>query len=192
MFSLKQFMKKLTLQVKMLELCMIFRSCETDNIKTADDNLVNVFEKLCLKYRNFFDVDKAEQQSSHWLTDHVIELKPGFKLLYMQIYNMFLTELKALDEYLIKVLIKDWIQEFKSSADTSVLFILRKSNKLQFCIDYHALNVMTIKNCYLLSLINKLLDQLDSFVVFSKINLQNTYHHIHICKENEWKTAFHT
>ena len=164
---------------------MIFKSCETDNIEITDDNLVNVFKKLHLKYRNFFDVDKAEQQSSHQLTDHVIELKSDFKSLYMWIYNMFLTELKALDKYLIKALIKNWIQKFKSSADTFVLFTLRKSNKLQFCIDYHALNIMTLKNHYLLSLINKLLDQLDSFVMFSKINLWNAYHHICICEKNE-------
>ena len=62
---------------------MIFRSCETDNIKTADDDLINVSEKLCLKYRNFFDVDKAEQQSSHQLTDHVIELKSDSELFYI-------------------------------------------------------------------------------------------------------------
>ena len=185
MLSSKQFTKKLTLQIKVLELCVIFRSCEIDDTEITDDNLVNVLKKLHLKYRNFFDVDKAEQQSSHWLTDHVIELKPDFKSLYMWIYNMFLTEFKALDEYLIKTLIKDWIQEFKSSADTSVLFISRKNNKLQFCINYCALNIMMIKNCYSLSLINKLLDQLDSSVMFLKINLQNTYHCIHIHKKNK-------
>ena len=49
-----------------------------------------------------------------------------------------------------------------------------------------------IKNHYSLSLINKLLDWLNNFVVFSKINLQNTYHYIHIHEEDEWKTAFCT
>ena len=58
-------MKKLTSQVKVLELYVIFRSCETDNTETADNNLVNIFEKLHLKYRDFFDVDKTEQQSFH-------------------------------------------------------------------------------------------------------------------------------
>jgi len=171
MFSLKQFVKELTSQIKVLELHVIFRSCETDNIKTADDDLVNISEKLCLKYRDFFDVNKTEQQSSHQLTDHVIELKSDFKSFYMWIYNMFLTELKALDKYLIKALIKDWIQEFKSFADISVLFILRKSNEFWFCINYYALNVMMIKNHYSLSLINKLLDWLDNFIMFLKINL---------------------
>ncbi len=98
---------------------------------------------------------------------------------------MFLTELKALDEYLIKALIKDWIQEFKSSADISVLFTLRKNDELQFYVDYYALNVMMIKNHYSLSLINELLDQLDDSVIFLKIDLWNAYHHICIHEEDE-------
>jgi hypothetical protein len=71
MLSLKQFVKELTFQVKMLELCVIFKSCETDdvktadNIKTANDDFVNVSEKLCLKYKDFFDVNKTKQQLSH-------------------------------------------------------------------------------------------------------------------------------
>ena len=164
---------------------MIFRSCKTDNIKITDDSLVNISEKLCLKYRNFFDVDKAEQQSSYQLINHVIELKSDFKSFYMQIYNMFSAEFKAFDEYLIKVLIKNWIQEFKNSADTSVFFILRKSDKFWFCVDYHVLNVMMIKNCYSLLLINKLLDWLDNFVMFSKIDLWNIYHCICIHEKNK-------
>ena len=35
-----------------------------------------------------------------------------------------------------------------------------------------------------------MLNWLNSLIVFSKINLQNIYHKIHICQNNEWKTAF--
>ena len=28
--------------------------------------------------------------------------------------------------------------------------------------------------------------------IFTKINIKNIYYHIHICKDNEWKTVFHT
>ena len=83
MFSLKQFMKELTSQVKMLELCVIFKSCKTDDIKITNNDLVNISEKLYLKYKNFFDVDKTKQQSSHQLTDYVIELKSGSESFYM-------------------------------------------------------------------------------------------------------------
>ena len=112
MLFFQQFAKKLTSQVKVLELCVIFWSCETDNAETADldnssdNSLVNVSEQLCLKYRNFFNINKTEQQLFHWSTDHTIKLKSDFKLLYMQTYNMSSAELKAFDKYLIKTLIK--------------------------------------------------------------------------------------
>ena len=61
MLFLKQFAKKLTSQIKVLKLCVIFRSCKTDDVEITNDDLVNIFEKLCLKYRDFFYVDKAEQ-----------------------------------------------------------------------------------------------------------------------------------
>src|SRR5436190_14181896 len=176
----------------MLELRVVFRSCKTDNAETADDGLANIPEKLRLKYRDFFNVDKAEQQPSHQPTDHAIELKPGSEPPYMQTYNMSPAELKALDKYLTKALAKGWIQESKSPAGAPVLFTPRKSGELRFCVDYRALNAMTIKNRYPLPLINELLDRLDGSVVFSKIDLRNAYHRIRIREGDEWKTAFRT
>ena len=76
----------------------------------------------------------------------------------MYTYNISPAELKALDEYLIKALAKRWIQESQSSAEVSILFVLKKSEELQLCVDYYALNIITVKNYYLLLLINELLD----------------------------------
>jgi len=110
----------------------------------------------------------------------------------MHTYNMFLTELKTLNHYLNDILVKEWICEFQSSADALILFVSQKSEKLCLCVDYCELNIIIIKNCYFLSLISKLLDWLNSLTVFSKINLWNIYHKIHIHQNDEWKTAFHT
>src|SRR5436190_23159214 len=105
MLSLKQFAKELTPIAKVLELRVVFRPCEIDNdAKTAslNNSLINVPEQLRLKYRDFFNVDKAEQQPSHRPTDHAIELRPDSEPPYMRTYNMSPAELKALNEYLIK------------------------------------------------------------------------------------------
>ena len=96
--------------VKVLELRVVFKSYKIDDdAKTAslNNSLTNMPEQLCLKYRDFFNVDKAKQQPSHQSTDHAIELRPGSKPPYMQTYNMSPAELKTLDKYLIKTLIKD-------------------------------------------------------------------------------------
>ena len=76
-----------------------------DEINNID--LSNVFERLCSRYENFFNVHKAEQQPPHQSTNHVIELKPDIESSYMCMYNMSPAKLKALDIYLNDALVKD-------------------------------------------------------------------------------------
>jgi hypothetical protein len=50
----------------------------------------------------------------------------------------------------------------------------------RMCIDYQALNEVTIKNKYPLSRIEDLFDQLRGVSVFSKIDLRSGYHQLRI------------
>jgi hypothetical protein len=52
-----------------------------------------------------------------------------------------------------------------------MIFVLKKDGTQRMCVDYHALNVVTIKNKYPLSRIDDLLDQLCCACVFCKIDL---------------------
>jgi hypothetical protein len=52
-----------------------------------------------------------------------------------------------------------------------VIFVLKKDDTQRMCVDYHALNEVTIKNKYLLPRIDDLFDQLCGACVFSKIDL---------------------
>lgn len=106
MIFMKQFAKELTFKAQVLELHVIFRSCEMNENKAITNNFSNILKSLHFKYRNFFNIDKAEQQPLHQPTDHTIELKSDTELSYMCIYNMFSAELKALNEYLTKALVK--------------------------------------------------------------------------------------
>ena len=40
-------------------------------------------KQLYLKYRDFFNINKAEQQPSYQFTDHAIKLRPDFKSFYI-------------------------------------------------------------------------------------------------------------
>jgi hypothetical protein len=60
------------------------------------------------------------------------------------------------------------------------LFVKKKDQSLQMCIDYRPLNAVTIKNKYPLPRINILFDQLSKAKVFSKIDLRLGYHQIKI------------
>ena len=143
-----------------------YKSCLDDNNEInfwniesiSFDNFTNMSKKLCQKYHNFFNIQNTDQLIFHQVTDHVIDLKSDIKLSYMCTYNMFLTELKTLNNYLNNILVKKWICEFQSSANTFIFFIFQKSKELHFCVDYYKLNIIIIKNHYFLSLTSELLD----------------------------------
>jgi hypothetical protein len=59
-----------------------------------------------------------------------------------------------------------------------VIFVLKKDGTQRLCVDYRALNEVTIKNKYPLHRIDDLLYQLCGACVFSKIELQSGYHQL--------------
>eukprot|EP00253_Pinus_taeda_P015441 PITA_15441 len=60
------------------------------------------------------------------------------------------------------------------------------------CVDYRALNKITVKNRYLLPRIDELLDQLKNAIYFTKLDLCSVYHWVRIAEQDVWKTAFKT
>jgi hypothetical protein len=54
-----------------------------------------------------------------------------------------------------------------------VIFVLKKDGTKRLCVDYHALNVVTIKNKYSLPRIIDMFYQLRGACVFSKIDLRS-------------------
>jgi len=55
---------------------------------------------------------------------------------------------------------KKFIKELQSSAEYSILFVLKLNKSLKLCVDYRALNNIMIKNSYSLSLISELQNRL--------------------------------
>jgi hypothetical protein len=94
-------------------------------------------------------------------------------------------ELTALKEFLKENLKKKFIKESKSSADVSILFVFKKNNSLQLYIDYRDLNVITIKNQYLLFLIIEIINQVTRTEYFSKVNLKDIYYRLQIKAEDK-------
>jgi hypothetical protein len=71
-----------------------------------------------------------------------------------------------------------------------MIFVLKKDDTQRLCMDYHALNEVTIKNKYPLPRIDDMFDQLCGACVFSKIDLRSGYHQLKIRECDIPKTAF--
>ena len=72
------------------------------------------------------------------------------------IYILFYTQLEILRNYLDKNLKKNFIQKIKIITEFFILFVPKKDKKFRFYVDYRKLNVIIIKNKYLLLNIREL------------------------------------
>ncbi|GKC23998.1 putative reverse transcriptase domain-containing protein, partial [Tanacetum coccineum] len=89
-------------------------------------------------------------------------------------------------------LVPGFIRPSFSPWGAPVLFVKKKDDSFQMCINYRELNKLTVKNRYPLPRINDLFDQLQGSRVYSKIDLRSGYHQLRVHEEDIPKTAFRT
>lgn len=73
-----------------------------------------------------------------------------------------------------------YIRTSKSLYGAPIFFVKKKDNKLKFCIDYGALNKLTIRNNYPLSRIDDIFDHLVCAKYFNRIDFKSEYYEIRI------------
>jgi hypothetical protein len=108
--------------------------------------------------------------------EFVIELLPVTAPISKRAYRVSGPELVELKKQIDELSKKGYIRPSTSPWAAPVLFVEKKDGTRRMCIDYRALNEVTIKNKYPLPRIEDLFDQLRGASVFSKIDLRSGYH----------------
>nr|AAX95912.1 retrotransposon protein, putative, Ty3-gypsy sub-class [Oryza sativa Japonica Group]ABA92473.1 retrotransposon protein, putative, Ty3-gypsy subclass [Oryza sativa Japonica Group] len=121
-----------------------------------------------------------------------IDLVPGTTPIHKRPYRMAANELADVKRQVDDLLQKGYIRPSSSPWGAPVIFVEKKDHTQRMCVDYRALNDVTIKNKYPLPRIDDLFDQLKGATVFSKIDLRSGYHQLRIKEEDIPKTAFTT
>lgn len=125
---------------------------------------------------------------------HTIELEEDKrkKTPFKHPYRLSPLEMAEAKKQIAELLAKGFIQPSQSPFGAPILFVQKKDGSLRMCIDYRALNALTVKNRYPLPNIADLLDKFSGAKVFSSIDLASGYHQIRISEEDVPKTAFTT
>ncbi|KAK3544517.1 hypothetical protein QTP86_014096 [Hemibagrus guttatus] len=146
-------------------------------------------------YSRFSDVfcpKKASKLPPHRPWDCAIDLIPGEPVPRGRIYSLSLPEEKAMEKYIMEGLAQGYIRPSTSPAASSFFFVAKKDGGLWPCIDYQALNKITVKFRYPLPLVPAALERLRGATVFTKLDLCSAYNLIRIRERDKWKTAFVT
>jgi hypothetical protein len=94
--------------------------------------------------------------------------------------------------YIIKNLDKGFINTSQTLFASLILFVKKKDSSLRFCINYRKLNNLTCKDQYLLPLISKTLARITRAKIFTKLDIQQTFHCICMSPKSKELTTFRT
>jgi hypothetical protein len=99
--------------------------------------------------------------------EFVIELKPGTTPIYKTPFGMTTPKLVELKKHIMELLEKGFIHPSSSPSGAPMIFVPKKDGTQRLCVDYRALNEVTIKNKYLLPRI----EQINSMVRVCSLRL---------------------
>ena len=124
--------------------------------------------------------------------DHHIELLPDTKPISQPGYRASNSDNDELKKQIDELLNMGFIRPSTSPYASPVLFVKKKDGTMRMCIDYRALNKVTVKNKYPLPHTDELFERLTNAQYLTKLDLRSGYHQIRMAEDSIAKTAFTT
>ncbi|KAG9447555.1 hypothetical protein H6P81_013683 [Aristolochia fimbriata] len=159
---------------------------EHEQVRDYPTELSNILE-------TFSDVfQKPQGLPPQRAQDHAIHLLPNSRPVNIKPYRYPYFQKQEMERLIIDMLKDGIIQPSTSPFSSPVLLVRKKDGTWRFCVDYRALNVVTVRDRFPIPTIDELFDELHGAQYFSKLDLLAGYHQIRIKAEDVEKTAFRT
>lgn len=120
--------------------------------------------------------------------DHAIPLHEGAQPVPVRLYCYPLYQKEEIEHIIQDLLASGAIQNSTSPFSSPVLLVRKAYGSWCMCLDYRALNQVTIKDKFPIPIV----DELWGSKFFSKLDLRSGYHQILVVKEDIPKIAFRT
>ena len=143
---------------------------------------------LLWKWRAVFSVNDLDVGRTEILK-HRIEMTDTtpFKQRYRRIPPGMIEEVRL---HLRQLLDSGVIRPSKSPFASNVVLVRKKDNSLRMCVDFRALNKLTIRDAYDIPRIEESLDAISGAQWFSCFDLKSGYFQLEIAEEHKERTAF--
>jgi hypothetical protein len=127
-------------------------------------------EKVINEYKDVFETPTKLPPNRP--ENFKIELEPGARPFTCPPYRLGPSEIEELKKQIEAMLKRGDIRQSTSPWGAPVFFVKKKDGGLRLCVDYRALNKVTIKNAHHLPHIDDMLSRMRDAKIFSKLDLQ--------------------
>ena len=152
--------------------------------------LPSEIQPLITKFNSLFQPPQSLPPSRP--TDHHIHLQPHSEPVNVRPYRYPHFQKHEIERQIKDMLERDLIRPSISPFSSPVLLVRKHNGSWRLCVDYRALNAITIKDRYPIPTIDELLDELGGANWFSKLDLLQGYYQIRMHEPDVAMTAFRT